>query len=149
MVRSMSKRLGPCGLGLALSLLLGLASAMPAGAQEASRPGVVVAEHGRVFDRFSIDWRRIVDYRVTRLGNRVTVDFVGPVRLDGYDVDAAEHRGLAGLRVEGGRLILHLEPETRIRYYRNGQRFVIDLLPPARPLRPRLAFADEAAGPTR
>ena len=124
-----------------------LACPLFAGPALAGEAGVVVAERIADYDRLSIDWRQAVDYRVHRAQGRVTIEFSTATPLDADEVDASLHSGLGALRVEGNRLFLRVPPATRVRHYRNGPRFVIDLLSAPSDRGARLAFVAETLEP--
>ncbi len=123
------------GFVLALS---GVLLTAPAGAEP--RGGTLAAEHIAGYDRISIDWRQAVDYDVRRRGEDVEVTFDTALPLTAEESGPKGTTWLRHLRVADNRLILKLSPSVRLRHYRTGRRFVIDLLPPAAAGTQRLAL---------
>ncbi|MEQ9640491.1 MAG: hypothetical protein RIM84_10765 [Alphaproteobacteria bacterium] len=87
------------------------------------------------FGRLVFDWRRIVAFEVDRLSDTVTVTFAAGAELDGGSLSRQPPYGIKRFetaRADGqARAILQVVERARIRHFRAGTKFVLDVLPPA------------------
>lgn len=87
------------------------------------------------FGRLVFDWTRNVDYTVADEGNRATIHFNQPAKLD--IAALTEHLPkiitAAEIGTDGGGLTLNLTiaDNARVRHFRSGTRIVLDVLDPA------------------
>ncbi|MBP0464861.1 hypothetical protein J5Y09_13145, partial [Roseomonas sp. PWR1] len=107
-------------------LLLLLALAAPAGAEEAPRVPLRAgshADHGRIV----FDWPSQVGYRVEEQDGRAVIRFAAPARLD---LAAARRppRNMLAVEQEEDAVVLRLAPGARLRHFRLGNRIVVDAL---------------------
>lgn len=87
------------------------------------------------FGRLVFDWTRNVDYTVAQDGNRATIRFSQPAKLDLESLTARLPKAIASAEAgaDGGGLVLNLTiaDDGRVRHFRSGTRIVFDVLDPA------------------
>ncbi len=108
------------------TLLLLLALAMPAGAEEAPRVALRAgshADHGRIV----FDWPSQVGYRVEEQDGRAVIRFAAPARLDLAGARRPP-RNVLGVEQEEDAVVIRLAPGARLRHFRLGNRIVVDAL---------------------
>ena len=87
------------------------------------------------FGRLVFDWRRIVAFEVERLSDTITVTFAATAALDAGALGRQPPYGIESFQVtrEDGRAraVMRVVERARIRHFRAGTKFVLDVLPPA------------------
>lgn len=102
----------------------------------ASAPALAVrsGEHAG-FGRLVFDWTRNVEYSVAQEGNRVTVRFNQPAKIDYAVLAGRLPKPISSAEpavADGGvGVLLTLDAESRLRHFRSGTRVVLDVLDPA------------------
>ncbi|MBY0338521.1 MAG: hypothetical protein K2X11_18045, partial [Acetobacteraceae bacterium] len=111
---------------IALALLALPVSALTAWAQE--RVGVRTGDHPG-HGRIVFDWAEPPRYTVEREGDRVTLRFPEPDRIELSGARRLPRNIVAVRRVQGG-VELTLRPGAGLRHFRNGPKVALDALDP-------------------
>ncbi|MFQ5784686.1 MAG: hypothetical protein ACE5H8_07660 [Alphaproteobacteria bacterium] len=97
----------------------------------APRVPVRVGDH-RGYSRIVFDWRRPVNYKVTREDGRAVIRFdrAATIDLTAFDASPPKHVRSGGAEIVGKRTVvtLALAPATRLRHFRSGMKVVVDVL---------------------
>ena len=95
--------------------------------------GVRGGDHSN-FGRLVFDWRKIVAFEIERIGDAVEVIFAEAATLDIGSLGNFPPYGMKGIEVDvadgRARARLQIMPGSRIRHFRSGPKFVLDVLPP-------------------
>lgn len=89
------------------------------------------------FSRLVFDWTRNVDYNLDKDGNRVTVTFNQPAKLDYAALNKRLPEAVQSIEPADGNgglgVVLTLTKDARLRHFRSGTGVVVDLLDSAPP----------------
>lgn len=100
---------------------------------KAPRLGVRIGEH-QDFSRFVFDWKRLVEYRVTKKGSRATIRFMAPASINLRTLRAKLPKFVIAVNTSVGPnglvISLTVNESSRLRHFRTGTKVVLDVLEP-------------------
>ncbi|MCE1237649.1 MAG: tetratricopeptide repeat protein [Hyphomicrobiales bacterium] len=102
------------------------------------------------FTRLSFGWNVPFDTRMTREGDRVSLTFNRPGKIDLSQIDVQPVPGLVDVFSEPGeetlKIVLTVAPNADVRAFREKQSYVLDLMTDAAPANPGEALARSVVG---